>query len=390
MKLASCSINTTSLNWNKKIPAYIDFIMTDINASIDKNQSLTASGKTVYKYVNSAVVIVNSNQYLWILANHPEWFLADSASNKIVEKSYSSNYLLDIGNPDVREWRLNRIRDYYLWGSNGIWFDVMAAYLYTGYYASVDDLTTSEMGINPRTGLTVTSDEWYTWNLAYLQEAQVALGNVCPNLIGCYSGDQYFRQSALKARDFIPYASYMHCEGVLLVGGSSSALTFKSPTASGESWEKDVNMLIDIGDKTLFQVVTIGGLTTAEWYQILDYHFNSYLMGTTTNSHLWIGYGATMVGLDYNKYAYDAFNNLVAPSETFTAVSAAKGRLSGGTNTYHRTFEGGMALVNPSTATDATVLLGGTYYDSEGVAVTSVAMGPDTGKLLLTNRVVLR
>ena len=340
-------------------------------------------GANTFQYQNSESTMGRTTRwdYNYMLATHPEWFIyaeSSSPSTIVEEKNYNDNCIVNMLNPDFRAWWISRIVEKFQdWGF-GAFLDVVCSCLEQDYY----DTDPNPMYAYPAglggSGTEITNENWSAAFLAFLTELRPEGITTCIN--GIWSGYKYYTFSNIMD-DLIPLTDYVMFEGFLRSAGTGIE-TFESETL----WVYNINYLTVLGDKALIYLQVGVPATIAQLARWFYYSFASYFLGCTVNSHfMWRNKTETTLAKDYWPEMKRILTTIGTPSESFTDIADAKDRLTNGTNTYHRAFSDGLVLVNPTASNDSGVVLGGTYYDENGDAQTSVDMDAHTGKILTTS-----
>jgi len=364
-----------------------DLIVTEINAhSLHTRYAQQKNGK-VFQYLNCEAIPSGTPRYQHYVDSHPTYFLyddADQAGNKMVEKDYSTNYLLDLDVAACRADRIEQINQIVANGNlKGIALDVICSWMYENYYASVDDTGTAETPINHATGIAYTDAEWLNMFTTFLIELiDQADYEIFMNGIGWLNGDQYDNTTGGQASGINALCDYVMMEGAFR-GLSDAVDTWRTEA----NIVKDLAMIIDLGDKACVQanLLVDCSAAAATALQIFNYCTALYLLACSSNSHYCFMTTSnpntpavtTKLAFDWNGRAYDLFSLIGTPTSTY-----AKAALTGGDNTYDRDFTYGKVLVNPTANDDAAVTLGATYYQLDGTAVTEPAMAAHTGLVL--------
>ena len=303
-------------------------------------------------YLNAAFAQKNQGS-----AFPASWYARDELGRKIQSTAFG-NYLM---NPSHPGWIDNRVRlcvdllqsTRY----DGCALDMMGpAPLLSGY--------TTSLPINPATGKTWTKSEWMaaTDNLARQVKKAVAPALVFGNGLGY--GPRYFNGAK-----------------VLLNGIDGGIAEIFIRTAgqgigsyrSEASWKKDVDMLVDAGNRgkpvLALTKVWVNGTAAQKdiWHK---YAYASFLLGTDGNSYFTFSYGRNT---DPTKGHPWWEIQLGQPLGNYATAGGL----------YHRAFSGGFVVVNP-TGSKRSMELGATYRDLTGKLRASVTLAPHTAEIFTT------
>src|SRR3972149_5044657 len=149
------------------IASHYDLLITDgysyYNSKVSHLRELNPNLK-ILAYRNGTIIVKGSSDWSYITANHPGWFLLDSQGNRIFEKDYPLNYLLDPQNSGWKAYRAEQLEEYVgTYGYDGIYLDVIHPWILSGDY-----LYYNAHPINPRTVKPFTNSEWWQANLDFL------------------------------------------------------------------------------------------------------------------------------------------------------------------------------------------------------------------------------
>jgi len=312
------------------------------------------------------------DEYQTFLNN--DWILKDASGTKIHSTSYSSNWIIDIGNPAVQDWIAN-------------WF-VTNLGVYDGAYLdnclpSTEILwsVNSKPAINPRTGQEYTSDEFEADLISLVNKIKTA---IAPKLVvgnGILHGNRFFG------------ARYRHYSSLLLNSQIDGILSeaWLSVSAdpdwySEDKWKDSIDFVVwlennFLGGGRMFYPIAenlepINGQgrslpSGCSSEQYLTYNFASLLLGATRSDAHYINFGY---------YQSDYLDSLFeidpgSPLGSYYRVS--------GTHVYTRDFSNIKVLVNP-TYQGYSVQLTGSYETLDGSPVgSSIWMSPHTGQILI-------
>jgi hypothetical protein len=319
----------------------------------------------VLPYINALVVVKNEDDWTYINANHPDWFLKDASGNRVYEKYFTNNFLLDPNNAGWKAYRAQRLYAYTVtYGYDGVYLDVINPWINDGY----GYVYYSAQPVNPATGALFTNTEWKQANLGFLDSMKQAIGPTKTLMInGLLNGDTYFRWGVA---DYMVKADSALMEGFLRWG--QEAVSFNKPESE---WKKDIDAVNEVAQTgkeavALTAVYDEVGATATELRAIHMYSLSSYLLASgSTTGYCFKPPSTTSV---------QPYDDLWATS--IGQPVAAYYKLN---NVYQRDFTDGKALVNPTdTGQTFNVALGGSYRTFDGQVITSISLPPKTGTIL--------
>jgi hypothetical protein len=280
-------------------------------------------------------------------ANHPDWFLKDSAGNRITYRNYSGYTLMDIGNPEYQaRWALNVITQ----ATRDGW-DVVFA----------DDLGLQLYSTSARPVKYPDAASWQAAVTSFVQGVYPKLHAAGVKLVtNTVSGVTYptVRKELLQWVD-----------GTMEEGWMRPSVDRTAPLATA-AWPKQLAEAQD--------AEAAGKLFLAELpadssdIQAVRYGLASLLL---------VANGMSSYGVSGNPShtteqwfpEFDTARRLGAPSDSFRKLA---------NGVHRRDFANGAVLANPTTSTQ-TVSLGGSYSGSGFTGVSSVTMAPTSGSVLL-------
>jgi Hypothetical glycosyl hydrolase family 15 len=284
-------------------------------------------------------------------ANHPGWFLQDTAGGRINSAQYPSAWLMDVGNADYQSrWLAN----------------VQAEVKAEGWDGVFADDTNADMGwhLNGRTIARYPSTAaWQAATRSMLARVGPALTTqgtlFVPNLYAPWLPD-YDAQALWK--DWIQFTSGAAQEYYSKWGSASSGWF----TGSDWTFRQQFQLITEQAGKIFL------GLTYAPRSDTrsMVYARSNFLLNTT-------GGRSALVFEPGDQEASDPYS----PSWTVDIGAPSGSRYQVG-GAWRRDFTGGTVVVNPSNAA-VTVPLGSGYVDGSGAAVSSVTLAPASGAILL-------
>jgi hypothetical protein len=278
---------------------------------------------------------------------HPAWYLRDTAGKKIEFCYYPDNWFMDVGSASYQDaWLANVLADLQNHGWDGVMMDDT---LYSPYN-QVCDQTVAR----------------YPTDAQFSQATRSFLSRVGPGLTS---------------------AGYLALPNI--GGGPVYPATFSDWTqftsgAVREHWVKDADgfkgdrdwkLLMDIMDAVerpgkFFIPITYSPPSNV---RAMRYARASFLLG-------WDGY---KLGGSTSALIYHAGTGVDPWSEEWVAdVGSPLGDRYKDGAAWRRDFTEGTVVVNPSTSSEATVDLGGTYTMPTGTEVSSVSLQPISGLIL--------
>jgi len=290
-----------------------------------------------------------------LATQHPEWILKDGGGNKLYIPWGCSNgscpqFAGDVGNPAYRAWWIAQARDSLSHGYKGLWVDDVNMEFRVGN-GNGDEVAP----IDPRTGATMTYDNWRRYVAEFVEQIRAALpgAEILHNSIwyavwGPRDRDPYVKRQ-IAAADYINVERGVNDDG--LTGGTG---------------EWSLNALLSYIDRVhaAGKGVVLDGFDDSA--QGMRYSLASYFLISTGND----GVGLTAMTPENWWAGYDV--DLGAPNGPRTTWNGV----------MRRDFANGMVLVNEPGAPTRTLQLGGTFYDADGNAVSSVTLKAKDGAVL--------
>jgi hypothetical protein len=330
---------------NDLLTAHVQAYAGDVAAMRRANRDLL-----ILAYMNAGF------SQFWQSKHFPEDWYAHDRTGARVRNRVTGNYLMV---PTNEGWVQNRIEECRLRlaasGYHGCDLDMLGqASLSTGYVTGV--------AMNPATGREFTRAEWLAATAELAARVRAA---VTPKLVmgnGLSTGTLYFggTRQLLAGMDGGIAEAWMR-GSKLAVDGFHDAAT----------WKKDVDLIVD-AEAQGKPILTLTKLwvrsTQAQKDQWRTYSLASFLLATNGRSYFFFSdrFGASRTA-SHPLYTLD--------------IGTPLGPYANRDGVYTRNFSAGRVLVNPSRRI-RTVALGGTYLTPTGNRVTTVKMGPNTGKIL--------
>ena len=288
-----------------------------------------------------------------VLTDHPDWILRDGAGNKLWIQfacggGKCTQYAADIGNPDFRAWWIANAKAKLSAGYRGLFIDDVNMAQRVS-----DGNGTYTMPLDPRTGAPMNETAWQHYMADFMVQVRAAIPDVeiVHNAIWTVGDASNDLKRQLGAADFIELERGFNDAGI--VGGSSKfgwqtlAAFIDRRHASGQGVVLDGN-----ADAAAARIY---GLAT---YLLLNSGGDAIANDSASRPDaFWSGFDADL--------------------------GAALGKRYSAGGVWRRDFVRGVALVNEPGAPTRTVLVGAGYRDLDGVARTTVTLGPGSGAVLL-------
>jgi hypothetical protein len=286
------------------------------------------------------------------------WYMRDANGNQTRSTNYR-NYLMDFTRPvwidHIRRACADAIDAS---GYDGCYVDMLGA-------APLKPAYLTSLPINRTTGKVWTVGEWYQGTSALAAEIKEW---VTPDLVlanGLRLGADYFNPAGPAS-------------GLLTgIDGGSAEMWLRLPRdpltlhRTEAEWKQDVGMLSDAGSKgksVLAMVKIWANGTQAQKDAWHEYALASFLLGND--------------GRSFFTFSYSESSDPTVPLPWWnTALGTPSGGYAKVANVYQRSFARGRVLVNPTSSTYR-VQLGASYRNLLGNIVTSVTLGPWTGRVL--------
>jgi hypothetical protein len=287
-----------------------------------------------------------------VATDHPEWILRDSAGNKLWIQfacggGKCTQYAADIGNPDFRAWWIAGAKAKLSAGYRGLFVDDvnMAQRVSDGYGQYT-------MPIDPRTGAAMNETAWQHYMADFMVQVRAAIpdAEIVHNAIWTVGDASTDLKRQLGAADLIEVERGFNDAGI--TGGS------------GKFGWQTLAAFIDRRHAAGQNVILDGNADPAAGRL---YGLANYLL---------LNSGSDAIAND-SASRPDAFW-----SGFNVDLGAALGKRYSSGGVWRRDFVRGVALVNEPGAPSRTVLVGAGYRDLDGVARTTVTLGPGSGAVL--------
>lgn len=289
--------------------------------------------------------------YQWANANRPDWFLKNLSSGQRIQWSYSGHWQMDVGNPDYQNmWAANVIgmKDH---GFDGIW---------------IDNLLWRRSDYRAYPGQYATDDAFRAAYRSFIGNVTTKIRSAGMLSVGNLNGARLITGG---------WASYLDAgldggwdEFWLSVDNTGNNLLPEYP----EGWGRLISQ-IEYAEAH-GKIAMVQPHFPAGNKRAFDYTLASYLMAAEKESAYTEANGTDAYG-NPTPWHTEFDWNLGAPLGLRHLLSA---------NVWRRGFANGVAVVNVNAkdTNPVAVSLGGTYYDSKGVARTSVTLSGCMGAIL--------
>ena len=353
-----------------------DKVMTQsIAVSVARAYDVVMGTRTTFRGHVPAMRAANPDLRLFVYMNgvyapssegstYPEsWYAHDADGNRVKSRSFG-NYMMDMSNP---KWWADRAST------------CTALLAETGFDdCYLDMLGTAPLAPNYNTAKPIDPRTGEVWTHADLLAADLELAKVVrgadPGGLlasnGLVNGQRYFKPVGQSPVVLFEELDAVHAE-IFLRDKNTPIGTFKTEAA----WKQDVDMLVDVGAraKVAWTTTKLWNVSSSATQAQIDrwhkYALASFLLGTNGRSY-------------FNFSARNTVASVLAdhPWDRVPIGDPVSGYTKTG-GVYRRDFTGGVALVNPTTAS-VTVSLGGTYRDLNGVQRSSITLQANTGEVL--------
>jgi hypothetical protein len=288
-----------------------------------------------------------------VLTDHPDWILRDGAGNKLWVQfacggGKCTQYAADIGNPDFRAWWIAGAKAKLKAGYRGLFIDDvnMAERVSDGYGQETKP-------VDPRTGAPMNETAWQHYMADFMVQVRAAIpdAEIVHNTIWTVGDASNDLKRQLGAADFIELERGFNDGGI--VGGSSKF-----------GWQT-LASFIDRRHGSGQGVILDGNADTTPGRV---YGLANYLLLSTGGDAI-ANDEATRPDGYWKGFDVD--------------LGAALGKRYNAAGVWRRDFVRGVALVNEPGAPTRTAFVGPGFRDLDGVARTTVTLGPASGAVLL-------
>ncbi|HKD34841.1 MAG TPA: putative glycoside hydrolase [Gaiellaceae bacterium] len=320
-----------------------------LKALVYKNLSFTVSYECHngqdQQYLSTGVGYCDADQH------HPDWFVTDASGNRLNSAGYPQAWIMDVGNPAYQAtWLQSVLADAHAGGWDGVFIDDADADM--GWH--LDGRT---MARYP------TAASWRAATRSMLASVGPALTSAgflaVPNFYTPWSSSY---DAEATWRDWLQFVSGGSQEYYSKWGYGSSGWF------SGNDWtfRQGFQAATEQAGKIFLGITYApsGDTRTMTWARA-----NFLLFDNPANQ------GALVYEFS-DPEAQDPYSPVWAED-----VGTPSGDRFQVGSAWRRNYSRGTVVVNPTSAT-VTVQLGGTYYQDDGTAVSSVTLGPTTGAIL--------
>lgn len=285
---------------------------------------------------------------------HPEWILRDGDGNRLYipwgcDDGVCPQYAGDIGDPNFRSWWIDRARRTLAHGYKGLYVDDVNLSMRVS-----DGHGRDSAPIDPRTNAPMTDVAWRSYMAGFVEQIRQALPGVeiVHNAIWYAAPD---RQRDPHVRRQIRAADWVNLER----GVNDSGLTGGQGRWSLRAFFSYIDEVHALGRAVVFD-------PSESSEQARKYSLASYFL---------VDAGRDGIGL-----------KSMTPEDWWSMLDVDLGAANGPRFEWEglirRDYAAGMALVNPPDAATRTVALPAPMLDEEGIRVTSVTLGEESGTTL--------
>lgn len=322
-----------AVNPNVKILVYKD---------LSSSRDWDCSNGVDHTFITSGVGYCSSDE------QHPEWFLTDSAGNRLTYEGYRGHWQMDIGNAGYQEaWLYNVRGELQRRGWDGVIMDNALTRsdeyhpgVFPSRYASNASFQDAYQSMLRKVGVGLRSAGFYT------------VANISPT--GDFPGvrDAYTEPLDAGAEQHFANLNRASGTGYGSDGGQVRWLAqldqVTSSAARGKASQLKTTVKTGSGDD----------------HEAFTFGLASFLLASD---------GRSLFGTDSTAWAQEFDWDLGRPVNSYRAVD---------NGVYRRDFIAGVAIVNASDSAPATIALDRLYLDRDGHKVTSVTLKPTRGAVL--------
>lgn len=297
----------------------------------------------VIAYVNASFVGKRQGPSTGSFPN--EWYMRDANGNPVQSKY--DNYMMNVAHSG---WIGNRQSTCKSTaeasGYDGCSLDMLGT-------APLDGGYTKSKPINPATNKVWTETEYYAATSKLAKSVTDYATGLLVDGNGLRSGISYFSPTAPSKKLFEGTVDAI-AEAFVRVG-PAPVNSFRSES----QWKVDVDMLVDAGRSghgvcTLTKIWAPG--TAAQKDAVHEYTLATFLLGTNGKSFFYVSYEEPPDSTVMHPWWK---SNIGSPSGSYPNYAKVGG-------VYIRTFTGGVAVVNPTSAAASVTLPSGSYRDVNG------------------------
>ena len=319
-----------------------------------------ANPKTFVSYYIPSNQDPNANPLSYWQANHPDWVLYQCDRKTPATAPGYPNIDIDVSNPAVQSWQLDMVKSAAAQGYDGIAWDLFALVNYRGACG----IYRNGQWVQLYNG--TTNDPKYTADLLGWLKTMYAAMHALPKPMG-------------SVPNYVLDVAPASAEAAQLIANVDAILdeeafgNYGSYTTDAR-WVARVQFL-DKLQQAGKEALPVGGFVTVD-ASAIQWSLATYLMFKEHHAALYV---ATSNGSQYGMDDYHA--------EYGAALGNACGAMTAAQGGYTRTFQHGVAVVNPSSTATITFTLppGKSYQDLYGAAVGgSVTLAPHSGIVVTT------
>lgn len=314
-------------------------------------------------YIDSYAIYVDDP----VVYSHPEWILHDTQGNKLYipwacQNGACTQFAGDIGNPNFRQYMVQKMAAIVTKGYRGIWLDDV-----NFTWRISDGYGNTVLPIDNATGSNMTLASWQAYFAQYVEQIRAALPNaeIAHNIIwysDTLESQNPYINRAIDAADYINIERGGNDDG--LVGGGSQwgYETFLRFIDYVHGRGTDVILMDNALDEASDRQKVEYGLAT--W--LLVSQGNDLLSNIATNKLNWTAPDTWWHGYNLN-------------------LGAALGERYLWNNLLRRDFECGMVLLNQPNMPTVNVNINNGYTTIDWQAITSVTLQAKQASVLLGN-----
>lgn len=290
-----------------------------------------------------------------LASQHPDWFLHDNYGNIMYipfacNNGSCSQYAGDPGSAGFRNWWISQAQGFVSRGYKGLWIDDV-----NGAFRVGNGYGTQMAPYDPRTGTTMTLDNWMQYIADFTKAIRQALPNteLVHNSIWFANNSEGQRWNSPQIVEEIQQADYIDCER----GVSDSGLTGDGGYWSVQSFFQFVDQVHALGKSVVFDEYALNGEYGLAGYFMINSGTDAEGDQSMTPNNWWSGYNVNLGNAQDGRYTWNGL--------------------------LRRDFSGGMVLMNLPHAGTVTVTLPQYYTRIDGSLVNSVTLAGGQGAVLI-------
>jgi hypothetical protein len=289
-----------------------------------------------------------------VMQQHPDWVLRDAQGRKLFiqfacDGTSCTQYAADIGNPEFRQFWIQRAANIMDDGYDGLYVDDVNMEMKVS-----DGTGTFTRPVDPRTGQPMTDTNWRRYMAEFTEEIRAAFPDkeITHNSLWWMDHNDPYVQRQTDAADYIEIERGFNDGGI---GGGTGTFSYSN-------YLSHMDWVHSRGAGIISEPYNVN--TTSATFEIASYllvsNGNDYVSSDyrATHSNWWSGWDTDIGDAAGARYSWQGLRR--------------------------RDFSGGMALTNDPGAPTRTVQLptDATYKDMSGNTVTSVTLGARQGIVL--------